>query len=186
VPGGNGISQFGAATSPPINENKSAVNLQNSMPTAGLPQRIKFTCDNSSGSAAATYLFFDAIGMVASAASISGDAPTASALSHGIIKDYLQTNSIVFAGMRLQATSSATQFNNPFYLYEADLDGGYHAQPFFLDDAISGDKYDEKIQNYRMTFVINNRRAMTVSVAASEKLYVTFYLFRDPMRLIAK
>ncbi|MBL7105674.1 MAG: hypothetical protein ISS18_15215 [Bacteroidales bacterium] len=148
-----------------------------------MPARISFTMDNSGDTVnSKNYIIFDAIGIVDSLASLSYNAPTPNKLTNAIIKDYLQSNPIWFAGIRLESTASSTQFNNELTFYEGDLDGRLITLPYYLSDAIEGAKYSEKIQNYKFNFVVNARMAITVTVNASETLYATFFLRREMLR----
>lgn len=152
-------------------------------PRHSLPRAIKLTLDNSGGGAAVNYMLFDPIGAVASVLGGSFSAPTTQALTIAILKDYLQGNPILFAGFRMEAATSASQFNNQVTMYAVDLDGSINTEPLNLEDPIDGSKYNEKIQGYQFPIVVNSLVGIKVPVNAGETVYITFYPQQEFFRI---
>jgi hypothetical protein len=172
--------------SPVIDRLKTSNTLSNAFNGISIPDRINFVMDNSADSVnTKAFYIFDAIGAVTNLESISATAATPDILTHAILIQYVQARPIVIKGLRLQATTSSTQFNNSLTLYRGDLDGTVAKKNFFLSDAIEGDKYDEKIQSYSFPhgLLIDLMTMFKLTVNASEKVYVTMFLWKDFLRI---
>lgn len=158
----------------------------NNAAIGSLPDRLQFTMDNSaSTNLTKDFYIFDPIGLVQNLLSSSYTAATSSVATHAILIQYIQTNPMLIKGLRIQATTSSTQFNNSLVLYRADLDGRYSVMNFHLDDGIEGDKYDEKIQAYSFPqgLLIDIKTMFKLTVNTTEKVYVTLYLWKDFLRV---
>lgn len=141
-----------------------------------LATRIKFTCDNSGGGTAKVYDFFDPAGIVANLAGGTRYQASPTELTMAIINKVIQGSPVLFSGFRMEVSSSVAQFNNVLKLYEGSLDGALAQIPIHLEDALEGDKYNEKIQSYRADIMINKFRMLSLSVDAGETVKVTFFI----------
>lgn len=149
-----------------------AGNLSGFKPARSLPSTLKFTYANSTG-ATTNLMIFDPIGAVASASGLTVVAPTPNALTNAIIKNYLASNPIIFAGFRMEVTST-TQFNQSAYFYATDYDGSLIKKPIQLETSVTGAKYDETIQYYKTPFAVNSLVGLVFSVLDGQTINLTF------------
>ena len=141
-----------------------------------LPSRIKYLCDNSGGAVAKIYDFFDPVGIVGNLVGGTRYQGVPSALTNAIVNLALASTEILFSGFRIEVTSSTAQFNNELIMYEGGLDGSMTKIPLFLEDAVEGDKYNEKIQSYHSNILINKFRMVSLNVDIAETVEITFFV----------
>lgn len=157
--------------------------LQAYVPQSSLPSRIKYTMDNTGDSVnSKNFYMFDNYGACVNVfgSDVLGTAATPSALTNAIINGYMGSHQIEFSGFRAQATTSSDQFSNQMNIYRTDLDGKIREKtPIYVEDAVAGTTYDNKIQNFAATIVVDAFTAIGVAVNKSEKLVVSWFISAD-------
>ncbi len=142
-----------------------------------MPKRIQFVCDNTGGTDVGTFRLFDACGIVQDIVPLDKPLrPQSKPVLNQHILKYLSSRTIKVDKVRMQVTKSADQFNNKATVYDANIEGTVNSQPMYLEDAVSSDDFDPKIQTYKTGLEISCGTAIDIPVNAGEKLTVTFYI----------
>ena len=142
-----------------------------------MPKRIQFVCDNTSGTDTGYFRLFDACGIVQDVVPLNKPLKPQSkpVLTQHILR-YLNSRTIKIDKVRMQVTKSADQFNNKATVYDANIEGTVSSQPMYLEDAVSSDDFDPKIQTYKTDLEVSCGTAIDIPVNKGEKLTVTFYI----------
>ncbi len=143
-----------------------------------IPKSLKFVMDNTGGEQAKTYIVGDAFSALKGALKDGGSmnelAPEGVGI--GAFKKYLQSCPIVLDYMRCEAKESSSQFENDVQVYDWDLDGVGKAQKIALNEGVTGEQFNSKIQAYKGLISFGPRRGFVFNVNKGEKLIVTMYI----------
>lgn len=147
--------------------------------SAPLPKSITFVLDNSASDTDKEFKLFDTDGIVEliNGKTYENGNTTIKGLNKVALYKFMAKRLVNFTGIRIQVEKSIAQFSNDLFLLVADVaKNNVIPKSVSLDDAISGVKQDEKIQNYDCNLPIDDLRALTTLVNAQEKVTATFYI----------
>ena len=141
---------------------------------APTPKRIQLLLDNSSDTDnSKDFCIFDALGFIADATNVKNDPATQDMVSYSLLQKFLENAKMRITHMRVKATSTSNQFMNVMKLYVAGIDGNTAVENIHLEDSVSGNQYDQKIQTYNTEMTIGPRHGIVYTVDAGEKVYIT-------------
>jgi len=144
---------------------------------APTPQRIQLVLDNSADSVnSKDYILFDALGFIEEIVGAKGDPTTQDMISYALLKKFMANAKIAVKSMRVKASSSSDQFANIMKMYVGGIDSNTSAKDIHLEDAVSANQYNPKIQVYNVPMTIGPRHGITCTVDAGEKVFVTLYI----------
>jgi len=142
---------------------------------SSIPADLTYTFDNTAGTEPKKFFVFDALGLVAAIKGIkanSGDVPN---LDKVMLARYWAVNPMILAGLRVEVSKSTSQFKNKLILSTADVDGQIDDKLITLATAVNSGDYNPKIQFFTGDILINERKAMFITVEKGESVDITFY-----------
>ena len=141
-----------------------------------LPPELTFELDNSASAVDTNFLIFDSYGFVEnSLAPTVVVAPTGSSSSVAGIKASTEANPILFRGLSIKTSTDAAQFSQRFQVMRGDLDGAFMQVPTILAAAERNTQFNDLLQTYSNSFVIDGYSAVFYVVLAGELVDLTFF-----------
>lgn len=131
------------------------------------------TCDNSTGTQAATFRLFDQSGIVAAVRGGTVVAPTFATAGVNATKATTIANPIVISGFNYE-TDSAAQFNQNFDIVRCSIDGRESRHPNVIAAARRNTQFQDKLLTIQERLPIDDQTAIEVTVRASESVSLTF------------
>jgi hypothetical protein len=141
---------------------------------APTPKRIQLLLDNSADTDdSKDFVIFDALGFITEATKVANEPATQDMVSYSLLQKFMENAKLLISHMRVKATSSSNQFMNVMKLYVSGIDGNTAVENIHLEDSVSGNQYDQKIQTYNTQIIIGPRHGLVYTVDAGEKVYLT-------------
>lgn len=124
-----------------------------------------------------TFLLGDAAGLVAAVKSgVTFTAPTSlgRSVTHAAFKAFLLARTLTVQGFRISSTNVA-DLSNDIVIYDANVSGEVTEKVVNIEDAVNGDQYDSKIQNYNVGFTFAPTTGVAVSVTSGATVKFTMW-----------
>jgi len=138
-------------------------------------QAFTVRCDNSAGVAPAVFRLFDQSGIVAAVKGGVVVAPTSATAGVNPTKATTIANPILCSGFNYEVTTVG-QFNNPFSIIRASIDGRTNQHPNVIAKARRNTQFQDKLLTIQERFVIDDQTAIEVTLAAAEVVEFTFFV----------
>lgn len=136
------------------------------------------TLDNLGSGSAKSFRIFDADlvlrainGSLSSASSTTLESSNAGALSNTT-----SATPIVISGFNYQVTTDAGQFSQQFDITRGSIDGRIVKHPNIIAKAKRNTQFDSKLLTIDERFVIDGQTGIDVTVTATEKVTLTFFV----------
>ena len=139
---------------------------------------FSITLDNTLRSTARDYRIFDCdlVLRAINGSLASANSTTIQATNAGALTNTTDATPIVISGFNYQTTYDAGQFSQTFDISRGSIDGRVVKHPNIIAKAKRNTQYDSKLLTIDERFVVDGQTGIEVSVQASEKVILTFFV----------
>tara|TARA_R100001443_G_scaffold1457_2_gene5434 strand:- start:4303 stop:4773 length:471 start_codon:yes stop_codon:yes gene_type:complete len=139
---------------------------------------FSITLDNAAVNAAKQFRIFDCDLVLRAINGSLGSATstTIEAVNAGALTNTTDATPIVISGFNYQTTYDAGQFSQTFDISRGSIDGRVVKHPNIIAKAKRNTQYDSKLLTIDERFVVDGQTGIEVTVQASEKVILTFFV----------